>query len=531
MKTKLHLLILFTVTLIPFFNPLHAQVLEWSALFNVHSAGTGAGINPNSLVDPNGKITTVVIENDTLKLYQTLGNGTSTNMYTTNKNIEGNYTPLVRVENNEQALVFKANPFPGSFWLLQTDADLNVTREAQLQFPPGMPFIDIQHLIAYNGELYLSFFSQPFHYLCKINNDNTLTVVYSGSYEIAFGEAYILLDNGNIIFFYKSGNGHIIRCVSVENGGLVWEQSINTNHGILLDYKVVKNGNTVYAVGKERAWVNGEANDKVLLSHIDVSSGAISFQEPLNLPTCNNCGSELNDFLYNPVNNHLYLTYESGNSETAVWLIEMDNQSAEITGVNNFPFETELNFFQLTKRSVTHIRPDGRLVVMYKSYKNVTEQMNLYIMPLNFQLEPLGTFEFHIEEPESTEHPTDVLNYDTSRIVITGIVPHKEPSISVEQVEYFTAMFNLEEILSTENPAGTVPEVLMYPNPAHHQVNFMIPDGAYKLTVYNTLGKIMHKENLTQNTFHIDVSSYQPGTYFVHLSGQQGEFHTKLIVK
>src|SRR5690606_5389126 len=119
-------------------------------------------------------------------------------------------------------------------------------------------------------------------------------------------------------------------------------------------------------------------------------------------------------------------------------------------------------------------RPDGSLVMLYKSYKNELEQMNLYITPLNSQLESLGTFEFHIEELESIEHPSEVLNYDDSRILITGVVPNKNPSISLEKAEYFTAMIRLDGVVSLENPASDSEQVTLYPNPADDRVSFIV---------------------------------------------------------
>lgn len=285
----------------------------------------------------------------------------------------------------------------------------------------------------------------------------------------------------------------------------------------------------MYTVGKERAWIDGVANDKLTMSHIDAFSGVILFQEPLNLPTYTHCGMGLNDFLYNTVNDHSYLTYESGFPE-AVVLIEIDSQ-AGITRAKNFPFERETEFFQLDKRSITHLKPDGGLVFMHKSYKNATEQMNLFVTPLDAELASLGTFEFHIGELESTEHPTGVLSYDASKILITGVVPNKDPAISIEQVKYFMAMIKLDGILSAGNPVRASQEVAMYPNPANSKVNFILPDRDYELTIFDAVGKIIHKEKVAQKMFDIDVSSYQQGTYFVNFSGKQARFSKKLIVK
>ncbi len=510
-----------------------AQTLEWSHVFDTHSAGFGVGLYPNSLIDNNGTITTTIIEKDTLKLYQTLGDGTSTNSYITGRTIVDNHTPLIRTAENGLALVYKTNPYPGFYWLLHTDSSLTVIEEIQLEIPSLTSTPEILNLIEYNGNFYLTATSNGNHYLLKINSDNSVSISYNGSIDVAYGEEYILLDNGNIIFSYKNDNGHIIRCVSVENGTLVWEQSIATGFGFLLEYRIVNNGNTLYALGKEKAWIDGIGHDQVTISRMDALSGEILFQQPLTLPpVCNNCSVQLSDFVYNAANDRLYLSYASAFPEIAVLLLEIDSQSVGITGERYFPFESEPEFFFFSnRRSVIHIRPDGNLVLLYKSYKNALEQMNLYITPLNSQLESVGTFEFHIEELESIEHPSEVLNYDDSRILITGIVPNKNPSISLEKAEYFIAMIHLDGVLSLENPSSDSDQIILYPNPADNTVNFSVADDVFELTIVDVSGKIIHTEKNMQQTFNLDISTYETGVYFVNLSGHRKNHTKKLIVR
>lgn len=527
MKRKIHILL----GIVVFFGvKTNAQSLEWTNIFDTHSAGGGAGITPSSLIDNTGKITSVIVESDTLRLYQTTGNGTIVNLYNSNKNIIGNATPLIKTGQNEQALVYKTNPVLGTFRLLQTDADLNVTRDVPLILPSGITFPSIRNLIEYDDELYLTMTGNGNHYLLKINDDDTLSVVYNGSISSTLGEDYVLLDDGNIIFSYKNGNGHIIRCVSIENETIVWEESIDTGFGILMDYRIVKNGNILYTIGKERKWVDGSAVDKLTISHIDVFSGDILFQQPLNLPSiCSNCGIGLNNFVYNDVNNLLYISYQSGFPQPAVLLMEVNSQTAEILNEVYFPFQPATESFPL-ERSVTHIKPDGSLVFVYKSYKNATEQMNLYITPLNSQLESLGTFEFHIEELESIEHPTDILSYDNSRILITGVVPNKNPNISLEQAEYFMAMINTDEILSINNQTEVDFAIKIFPNPANETVTISVPENVNELAVYDTLGKVIYKENINQKEFTLNISTYQKGIYFLIFLGNQKTVK-KLVVK
>lgn len=509
----------------------NAQSLEWTNVFNTHSAGLGAGLTPNSLVDTTGKITSVIVESDTLMLYQTAGNGNIVNVYNSNKNIRGDYTPLIKTGQNGQALVFKTGPYPGTFRLLQTDANLNVVRDAPLIFPNGITSPSIYNLIAYGGELYLTITTNGNHYLLKINNDNTLSVVYNSSISVAFGEDYVLLDNGNIIFSYKQDNGHIIRCVSIVSETLVWEESIDTGYGILLDYRIVKNGNIVYTLGIERKWIDGSAVDKVTISQIDVLSGAVLFQQPLNLsPICGTCPIALDDFLYNVVNNRLYISFQGEFPQPAVLLLEVDSQSAGITASAYFPFQYEINSFPLAKRSLTHIKPDGSLVFVYKSYKNATEQMNLYITPLNAQLGSIGTFEFHIAGLESIEHPTEILSYDNSRILITGIVPNKDPIISLEQSKYFMAMINTDNIFSVNKTADQDIAIKIFPNPASETVNISVPENVNAFNVYDISGKIIHKQTINQSAFTLNIASYSKGVYFLAFSGNQS-IVKKLVVQ
>lgn len=530
MKGKLYLYVLTVAVSI---QHLQAQTLEWSHVFDTHSAGFGVGLYPNSSIDNSGTITTTIIEKDTLKLYQTLGDGTIANSYITEKTIVDNHTPLIRTAENGLALVYRSNPYPGFHWLLHTDSNLTVIEEVQLEIPSLTSTPKVLNLIEYNDNFYLTATSNWNHYLLKINTDNSVSIMYNGSIDIAYGEDYTLPGNGNIIFSYKKDNGHMIRCVSIENGTLIWEQSIGTGFGFPLEYKVVNNGNTLYALGIERAWIDGIGHDQVTISRMDASSGEILFQQPLTLPPmCSNCTVQVNDFVYNATNDRLYLSYSSAFPEVAVLLLEIDSQSAEITGERYFPFEIEPEFFFFSdQRSVIHIRPDGSLVMLYKSYKNELEQMNLYITPLNSQLESLGTFEFHIEELESIEHPSEVLNYDDSRILITGVVPNKNPSISLEKAEYFTAMIRLDGVLSLENPASDSEQVTLYPNPADDRVSFIVTDDALELMIVDVSGKAIHKEKTTRKTFDLDISAYQAGVYFVNLSGHRKNYTKKLIVR
>jgi len=506
----------------------NAQTLEWINVFDVHSIGFGAGaVRPSSQIDTNGKITTVVVENDTLKLYQTLGSGVIVNSFSSNKMVNNNSTPLIKTTNNELSLVYKS----GSFWLLQTDADLNVTRNTSLTLPSGITSSStVHHLIEYDDELYLTVMGNGNHYLLKINNNNTLSVVYNSSLSGGYGEDYILLDSGNIIFSYRNANNHIIRCVSIDNGILVWEQTINRNHGILLKYRIAKNGNVLYAAGLERAWVGGVADDELAISHIDINSGNILFQEPLALPYCSGCFIGFENFVYNTSNDKLYITYVSGFPTPAVSIVELNNISENVLQQTYFPISYDAILPQIDDYSRIYVKPNGQVVLLYKSYKNLTEKTNLYISPLDATLLSTDTLEINVGTLESVEHPSDVRIYDNSRILITGIIPNANPSIFWEQVNFFTTMVNLDDALSVTNPEENKVAITIYPNPANEIITIITPENVKELTVYSVLGKVMDKQKITQKEFTMNVSSYPAGIYFLTFSGSQN-IVKKLIVR
>jgi len=507
----------------------HSQQIEWQNVFNTHSDGAGAGISPNSLIDNTGRIRTVVVESDTLKLYQTIVNGNITNVISSDKRISDNYTPLIKIGENQQAIVFKAGPFPGQFWLLQIDQNSTIVRYVPLDLPQGIVFPKIHNLIYHNQELFLTITTNGNHYLMRINDDDSLTTVYNSNISIAYGEDYYRYQNG-LIFSYINGNNHIIRNINTSLGILNWEQSISTNFGDLLSYKMVSNGNLLYSLGLERIWVDGLPVDQVNLSQLDVTSGEVQLQHVLNLPiNCNNCSIAVNDFIYNATNNRLYLSYESGFPQLAILLLEIHPETFEITNQRFFNFTDNIEFFQLTKNSLTHIGPDGNLIFIYKSYENPTEQMNLHIVALDAALEILGSYEYFVDELDSIEHLTDVLNYDESRILITGIVPHQDPSISLEQCHYFQAMLNLEEMLSVEvkNPEITID---LYPNPAQNLVYINLAEAGGNILIYDLTGKLILKQFIHNKEQIIDVSSFESGLYFVRFS-QYKDVIKKLVVK
>lgn len=512
---------------------LQAQTLEWTQLYEVHSEGFGADITPNSIKKNDGAIITVVVENEILKLYKTFENGTIADVLSSEVAF-GEYTPLIEIGENEQAIVFKLQGVSNTFKLLQTDSDLNVTRDFQLDFPIALAGKRILNLISHNGSLYLTLFAgsgSSTHYLFRINPDNTLTLVHSENVGIPYGEDIIVLDNNSVVFSFKQANQHIVRCVSLSNGTVLWERNAHQNYGIPLQYKVLKNNNTLFTFALERLWVDGAAIDALALKHIDATSGTILYETSVVLPNTENCAITFYDFAYNPVNNHLYICYQSCFEELSFSVVELDIEAENIIAQNYFPYSEDIELPVIGERADLHIMPNGRIVLIYKNYKNSVEKSNLYISPLDENLEKSGTVEIHFSSKNSSEFNTHILSYDNDRILVAGIVPDPNPFIFWEQVSYFTAMIYLDAPLSVENPAWESSQIMLYPNPAENTVNITVPEDISELIIFDVTGKIMNKYNVNQQVSELDISKYSAGIYFINFSGKKNNHTKKLVVK
>lgn len=75
--------------------------------------------------------------------------------------------------------------------------------------------------------------------------------------------------------------------------------------------------------------------------------------------------------------------------------------------------------------------------------------------------------------------------------------------------------------------------VSMFPNPASEKL--YLESDVYPLTVriHDSVGRVIHKQDITNNTEYIDVRSLQNGTYFISASNQEKVylFHDKLLIQ
>lgn len=88
--------------------------------------------------------------------------------------------------------------------------------------------------------------------------------------------------------------------------------------------------------------------------------------------------------------------------------------------------------------------------------------------------------------------------------------------------------FGVNILLGTKNPQKAANDIVLYPNPANSILNIASTDAQMpeSYTVYNSLGQIMEKGNVTSVLQPLDIARYANGVYFVKLA--KGESATTL---
>jgi len=114
--------------------------------------------------------------------------------------------------------------------------------------------------------------------------------------------------------------------------------------------------------------------------------------------------------------------------------------------------------------------------------------------------------------------------YSYSVMVTNEFGCTSEATVSVK----VTALENNENAFSS----------LVYPNPASGTINYdliSLPDNDYSVSLFSTSGDLVYsKEEYSSNSFSsgsLDLSSVQPGVYFVQFAGNDFQSVEKIIVQ
>jgi len=100
----------------------------------------------------------------------------------------------------------------------------------------------------------------------------------------------------------------------------------------------------------------------------------------------------------------------------------------------------------------------------------------------------------------------------------TGVI---DPLITICQYSCGTNLENLEAMF----------DFVMYPNPATDVITIISNSEIQKIEVYSTDGRLVYSSNCFGREFHIQVSGYLSGTYFIVLTNHNGVLeHGKVLI-
>lgn len=511
--------------LLAFFS-VNAQSVLWSKMFDIHSINSLGGLSQNSIVDIDSNILTTVVESDILKLYKLDCQGNVIAFVDTNYEC-GYFSSIVKVNDNDFALIYDDTPTAtnSTLKLIHFNKLLEITQEILLSVPISTNFYFNSFFIN-NNVFYITGFTDFAHIIYYLDNNNELILKHTSALNNGQFEKISFLQNGNFLFNFRYANDHQVRCISPISGQMVWDKYfVNNNVGTLqLEYKtIVDNNDNIYFAGLERTWVSGQQNDITKLKKLNKINGEI-ITETVFIPI-NGCLQKLDDFRYNNTNNHFYLSYRSCFPEPKVVLVELDNNFNQINQINFLYVDDDL---ESGFGSSILVLENGSLIFAYTKFKNNIENGNLYFANLNSNLTINGTTELNIAPKNSSETLSNMLFYDNSKLLITGVAPSTAQGIVFEEVQFFLAMIDVDNLLSV-NTTNVIESISISPNPAQDILNIQTNEKINQIEIYDMLGKKIDNKQLFNNS--IIVSDLAKGIYFIKITWQNSKTLTSKFIK
>lgn len=488
----------------------HSQTVGWSKVFDIHSINSLGGLSQNFAKDSDGNIIVAVVEFDILKLYKIDNQGTILNTFNTNTEC-GYFSQIVTTAENNFALVYDNTPdeINSSYKLFRFNNFFENIQQTTLNFSIN-GYRYFSSLFFVENTMYFSVLlnnEQRFYYL---NESNELVLKHLSTLGGINYENYIPLQNENLIIDYGSGNNHLIRCVSSSSGQLVWNRSFLNNdiNTLQLNYvTTVSPDEIIYNAGLERTWNAGNGLDVIKLRKIEKNQGEIILSNTL-IPL-NSCTQNIDDLKFNPFNNHCYISYRSCFPDQKIVVVELDSDFNQISQIE---FPVEYDELESGKSSSLIIRNNGSIVLLYRSFKNSSENGNLYIVSLDPSLNVNGSTDLNIEPKNSSETFSSYKFINDGNLVIVGVLPNTKPAILLEEVQHYIAMIDVDNVLNTVN-LSLNEKLKIYPNPALTTLNFDSYIPIEEVHIVDATGKKVLESKVINNI--LDVSILKSGTYII----------------
>ncbi|MGV3697979.1 T9SS type A sorting domain-containing protein [Flavobacterium sp.] len=503
-----------------------AQGILWSKNFDIHSVNSLGGLSQNFVKDSDGNVIVAVVEFDVLKLYRIDSQGNIINTLNTNNEC-GYFSQIVTTSENNFALVFDNTPdgLYSTYKLFQFNNLFDSTSQTTLDFSIN----DYKYFSSFflvGNTMHFSVLLNNEQRLYYLNQSNELVLKHLSTIENVNQEHYSQLQNENLIITYASGNDHLIRCVSSVSGQLVWDRNFLNNdiNTVQLNYLTTISPNEIiYTARLERTWNDGTSFDAVKLHKIEKNLGELISTN--TLVPINNCTQKIDDLKFNPFNNHSYISYRSCFPNQKVVVVELDQNFSQ---VNEVTFPVEYDMLESEKSSSIIVRNDGSVVILYTSFKNSTENGNLYIVKLDSGLNVNGAIDLNIEPKNSSEAFSGYEFINDSELVIVGVLPNTDPLIVFEEVQHYITMIDIDNLLNTPNLTPTN-KLVVFPNPAESIVNFESMTPIKYASIFDVAGKKIIESEVNRDS--MDISNLKKGIYVVKVVSENNETQTLKFIK
>ncbi|WP_160113281.1 T9SS type A sorting domain-containing protein [Aequorivita antarctica] len=494
------------------FNLGFSQEEVWSKLFSERLDFSQAV--PKNVVFTNDlKIIYPVVEDgNLLRIYKLNENGDIVRILDTEESVSS-ISEIVKISETEFSLIFNVEPLALTpiYKVIHFNELLQITSETILNLPIISNFVNLIRFFNLENQQFVTFNDNGTYYLMHLNGNSELDIIYTSTNNV-FVDHISILPTGNLLIDFSTGQAHILKCINTVNGNLIWEKNYGDPSEINLDYiKTFDSEGNIYMFRLIRNFINGEIFDTIELLKINGNDGSVTLNSIENPP--NDCVLKFEDLEFNKVTQEVYFSY-SNCSDPGGIILKSFSKNLEPLHTINVDAAPDGFFASVAKSSQIIFRDNGKVVFIYRSYKNVEEFDNIYFLSLTSNLLPLYTGELNIPPKNGTELFADAELFGEAKAVIIGDVPHKDPNVSWEVVQFFISMIDLDVVLNIEDVISN--NVALFPNPSKDKLNIISSETFESFQVFDVSGKMI---NCPQNLFqkNIDISNLSNGIYFLRL--------------
>ena len=209
------------------------------------------------------------------------------------------------------------------------------------------------------------------------------------------------------------------------------------------------------------------------------------------------------------------------------------NVSINLTGLSP---NTEYHFRTVGENSAGTVEGNDMIFTTTKYDQTITFNELPDKTTNDDDFDPGATSDLGLEISYESSEPL-VATIVNSQIHIVGagttvIIAYQEGNDTVNVATPVTQELQVTEATGLDNP--TLFDLRIFPNPAKEKISIEIKNSIldqFRLTIIDMNGRVFYKNDLTGNSFEIDVNDYPSGLYFVDIKTPDITQRLKLIIE